>query len=386
MNANLSLFSFVRLRIDSLCQAVIRRLRKWAKPDNRALVLNAAMDLTRSKSELVLENMLLRQQLIVLKRQVKRPALTWRSRALFVLLASKLRTWKGTLVIVQPDTLLRWHRELFRRVWRRKSKAKRQSGRRPLIDDIVALVKQMAKENRSWGAERIRGELLKLGVRVSKSSIQKHIQEVREPRSPKQSWATFLRNHANEIWACDFLQTYDLFFRTLFVFVIIELGSRRLVHYGVTRNPTDAWVAQQLREATPFGEGPRYLLRDNDSKYGDTFARVASGTRIEMLRTPYGAPRANAVCERFLGSVRRECLDYFLIMNERHLYRVMKQYQEYFNHARPHQGIEQRIPCQAERPCGSPASGRVVSRPALGGLHHDYYWQSPRRESLPRSA
>jgi putative transposase len=248
MNANLSLCSFVRLRIDSLCQAVIRRLHQWAKPDNHALVLNAAMDLTR-KSELMLENMLLRQQLIVLKRQVKRPALTWRSRALFVLLASKLRTWKGTLVIVQPDALLRWHRKLFRRVWRRKSKPKRQSGRRPLTDDMVVLVKQMAKENRSWGAGRIRGELLKLGVRVSKSSIQKYIQEVREPRSPKQSWATFLRNHAKEIWACDFLQTYDLFFRTLFVFVIIELGSRRLVHYGVIRNPTDAWVAQQLREA-----------------------------------------------------------------------------------------------------------------------------------------
>jgi putative transposase len=134
-------------------------------------------------------------------------------------------------------------------------------------------------------------------LRVSKSTIQKYICEVREPGLPKQTWATFLRNHAKVIWACDFLQTYDLFFRTLFVFVIIELGSRRLVHFGVTRNPTDAWLAQQLREATPFAQGPRYLIRDNDRRYGKLFARVAAGTGIEVLRTPYEAPKANAIRE-----------------------------------------------------------------------------------------
>ena len=186
--------------------------------------------------------------------------------------------------------------------------------------------------------------------------IQKYINQVREPAdSSQQTWSTFLRNHATQIWACDFLQTYDLFFRSVFVFVIIELGSRRLVHFGVTRNPTDAWVAQQLREATPFGERPRYLIHDNDRKYGPSFARVAQG--IEVLRTPYRAPRANAVCERFLGSVRRECLDFFLILSERHLHQVMKEYQAYFNDARPHQGIEQRIPCQPEQQNG----------PSLGG-------------------
>ncbi len=130
---------------------------------------------------------------------------------------------------------------------------------------------------------------------------------VRKLRASKQTWATFLRNHAGEIWACDFLQTYDVFFRTVFVFVIIELGSRRMVHFGVTRNPTDEWTAQQLREATPFGEAPRFLIRDNDRKYGTSFERAASG--IDVLETPYRAPRANAVCERFLGSLRRECLD-----------------------------------------------------------------------------
>jgi putative transposase len=225
---NLSPFSFVRMSIGYLYQAAKRRLRQWTKPLSHALVLNAAMDLTRSKSELVLENAFLRQQLTVLKRQVKRPALTWRDRILFVLLASRLRTWKQALLIVQPDTLLRWHRDLFRWVWSRKSRPRRR-GRPPLADDTVSLIKQMAKENRTWGAERIRGELLKLGLRVSKSTIQKYLYEVRKLGPPKQSWATFLRNHAKEIWACDFLQTYDLVFRSLFVCVIIELGSRRLV-------------------------------------------------------------------------------------------------------------------------------------------------------------
>jgi hypothetical protein len=341
--------------------------------------------------------MLLRQQLIVLKRQVKRPALTCRDRALFVLLASRLPTWKAALVIVQPDTVLRWHRDLFRWVWRRKSKQRRRCGRPPLTDEIVALIKQMvchlpmAEENCTWGAERIRGELLKLGVRVSKSTIQKRMYKVRNPGLPKQTWATFLRNHVKEIWAFNFLQTYDLLFRTVFVFVIIELGSRRLVHYGVTRNPTESWLAQQLREATPFGDGPRYLIRDNDSKYGASFTRVAAGTGIEVLRTPYGAPKADvaelrAVCERFLGSMRRECLDYILILSERHLHRVMREYQGYFNHARPHQGIGQSIPCQPELRDGPALSGRVVSRPVLGGLHHDYRRQPARRESLLKAA
>jgi putative transposase len=165
-------FSFVRKSIVSLYQAAKRHLRQWTKPDNHALVLNAASDLTRSKPELVLENMLLRQQLIVLQRQAKRPALTWRDRTLFVLLASKLPTWKQALVIVQPDTVLRWHLDLFRWVWRRKSRPRRR-GRLRLTDDIVALIKRMARDNRTWGAERIRAELLKLGVQVSKSTIQK---------------------------------------------------------------------------------------------------------------------------------------------------------------------------------------------------------------------
>jgi putative transposase len=200
---NSSPLSFVRQSIEYVYQAAKQRLRRWTKPDNHDPVLNAAMDLTRTKSELLLENTLLRQQLIVLKRQAKRPALTWRDRTLFVLLASRLRTWKQALVIVQPETVLRWHRDLFRSVWRRKSRPRRR-GKPPLTGDIVSLIKRIAKENRSWGAERIRGELLKLGIQVSKSTVQKYIYKVRKLGTPKQTWATFLRNHAREIWACDF--------------------------------------------------------------------------------------------------------------------------------------------------------------------------------------
>jgi putative transposase len=278
------------------------------------------------------------------------------------------------LIIVQPDTVLRWHRELFNRFWERKSKPKQKQGRPPLKDNLIALIRRIAKENLTWGAERIRGELVKLGIRVSKSTIQKYINKERESRTSKRTWATFLRNHASQIWACDFLQTYDIFFRTVFVFVIIELGSRRVVHFGVTRNPTDQWTAQQLREATPFGEKPRFLIRDNDRKFGPSFERVAA--EIEVLKTPYRAPKANAICERFLGSLRRECLDHFLILSERHLHRLVKEYKEYFNHARPHQGIEQHIPCQPDRPESPPANGKIASRPVLSGLHHDYYWQA----------
>ena len=194
------------------------------------------LDLARPKSELVLENALLRQQLIVLQRPKKRPALTGRDRVLMVLLASKLRRWKETLIIVQPNTLLRWHRGLFRWVWKRKWKAKGRRGGEPLTAKDVALIRMLAKENRSWGAERIRGELLKLGKRVSKGTIQKYMAEVRKTGSSTMTWSTLLRNHASQIWACDLLQTYDALFRTVSVFVIIELGSRRVVRMGVTRN------------------------------------------------------------------------------------------------------------------------------------------------------
>jgi putative transposase len=343
----------------------------WTKPLSSSLPLGTLADLGRSKSELIAENAFLRQQLIMLKRQVKRPVYTKADRILLILLARVVRAWRQALVIVQPETLLRWHREAFRFYWKHKSKT--HSHKPKVAAETIALIKEMATKNRLWGAERIRGELLKLGIHVCKRTIQKYMRQVRTPQPRGQKWSTFLRNHAAQIWACDFLQVKDLFFRTLFAFVIIELKSRRVIHAGVTRSPSDPWVAQQLREATPYGQAPKYLIRDNDSKFGPCFARVAATSAIETLKIPYHAPRANAVCERFLRSVRQECLDHLFIFHEKQLQRVLNAYVAYFNRARPHQGIQQRIPESYGLPGSSPNKGtRVIAVPILAGLHHDY--------------
>ena len=211
-----------------------------------------------------------------------------------------------------------------------------------------------------------------------------YINQVRSPIPARQMRATFLRNHAEDIWAVDFLQTYDLFFRATFVSVAIHLGSRRLAYFGVTRNPNEAWVAQQLWEATPFSEGPRFLIRDNDNKFGDPFDGVAEGADIDVVTTPYQAPKANAICERFLGSVRREYLDFYLILNERHLRKIMKRYQACFNEARPHQGLNQRIPCPLTQPQLN--TGTIIAQPVPGGLHHDCRRQTASGPSFPRAA
>ena len=214
---------------------------------------------------------------------------------------------------------------------------------------------------------------MKLGIRACKRTIQKYLRNVRTHQPRGQKWATFLRNHAGQIWACDFLQVTDLFFRPLFAFFLIELKSRKVIHVGVTRSPSDAWVAQQLREATPYGQAPKYLIRDNDGKFSSCFARVAMTSRIEILQTPYHAPRANAICERFLRSVRQECLDHLLILQEKQLQRVLYAYVAYFNQARPHQGIQQQIPVSSgSSPSTSHQGTKVVAVPILAGLHYDY--------------
>ncbi len=366
------LTSLRRLK-DGCWHALSARLTHWTKPLLTSLPLATLTDLGRSKSELVAENALLRHQLTILQRQVKRPSITRTDRVLLILLARLVRAWKQALFIVQPETLLRWHRELFRLYWKRKSKA---SSHRPKVTaDTIALIREMAKDNRLWGAERIRGELLKLGIRVCKRTIQKYIRNVRTQQPRGQRWSTFLRTHAAQFWACDFLQVTDIFFRPLFAFFVIELKSRKVVHMGVTRSPSDAWVAQQLREATPYGQAPKYLIRDNDSKFGACFLRVATTSGIKLLKTPYQAPRANAVCERFLRSVRQECLAHLLILEEKQLQRVLKAYVAYFNQARPHQGMAQQIPEQRRSvPSAQDAGNKVIALPVMGGLHHDYHW------------
>ena len=369
----LSLGRRFRRRLTGIVTGVRRVFgaRLWARPVIGSHVAGTGGDLVRSRAQLLGENALLRQQLLVLRRSVARPAVTRADRVLLVLLAGHARAWRQALLLIQPETLLRWHRAGFRALWRRKSRP--GPGRPPLPAETVALIRRLAADNPLWGAERIRGELRKLGILVAKRTVQTYLPRQRTPRSPGQSWATFLRNHAGEIWACDFLPVTDLLFRTVYAFFVIELGSRRVVHVGVTRHPTDAWVAQQLREAMPFGQRPRYLIRDNDSKFGREFARVATASGIAVPPTAYRAPRQNATCERFLGSVRRECLDHVLVLGEAHLRRVLREYVAYFHGARPHQGLQQRIPDGTDESAVQRETGGTIRAiPVLGGLHHIY--------------
>jgi transposase InsO family protein len=187
--------------------------------------------------------------------------------------------------------------------------------------------------------ERIRGELMKLGIHIARATIQRYVRMARPHPAQGQNWSTFLKNHAQLVWACDFLPVIDLFFRQIYAFFIIELASRRVVHFGVTSHPTDGWVAQQLREATPYGLTPGFLIHDRDSKNGDDFKRVTKACSVEALKTPYRVSRTNAICERFLGSQRRECLDHLLVVGDRQLHQVIKEYVGSFNRVRPHQGI-----------------------------------------------
>jgi putative transposase len=350
----------------ALLNGLIKRL---LQPARGSVVLASVTDLSRSKANLITENALLRQQLAIFNRQTKHPHLTTADRLSLLFFARMVKTWQQVLLIVQPATLLRWHRQGFQLFWKLKSRA--GQGRQQLSDDTVELIRRMARENPLWGAERIRGELLKLGIRVAKRTIQHYMQPERSGRPAGQSWATCLKTHARDVWVCDFIPVIDLLFRHLYMFFIVELATRRVVHFGVTQQRSQFWVAQQLREATPNGEKPRFIVRDNDSKYGSAFGEMAKTTGIEVLRTPYRAPRANAIAERFVGSLRRECLDHLLIFSERQLYRVIAAYIAYFNNSRPHQGIAQRVPCGPPTPV-EPTSGKIIAFSVLNSLHNEY--------------
>jgi len=324
---------------------------------------------------LVAENARLRQQRSVLPRPGTSPAFTPRDRVALVLLARLGRGWRAALLIVQPDTLLRWLRWLRhgdRLVWRVRSAT--ALTRPPVSAATVALIKRMAEEHRLWGAEHLRGDLLTRGVRVGTRTVQRHRRGGRPTRPTRphgQTWATFLHNHAAAVWACDVLPRSDVGFRALVAFFSVDLGARRVVHIGVTRHPTDTWVAPQWREATPFGMSPRFVIRDNDATFGAQCARVAARSRIEVVRTPVRAPRANALYARFLGSVRRAGLDHLLILHERQLLHVLRAYGASVKAARPHQGIAQSIPAEGKTARMAPSRVPSVPIPVLGGLHHD---------------
>ena len=235
-----------------------------------------------------------------------------------LLATALLPAWRQAILLVQPETIFRWHRASYRWFWRYRCRSR---NRRHLDTGTIDLIRDMTKRNRLWGAERIRGELLKLGIRVAKRTIQKYTRGVRRKRGG-QTWATFLANHADSTWACDFIQTYDLLFRQVYASFIVHLGSRQVVYAAACRHPTEEWITQQLRNATMDGEAPEIFLRDRDDKYGPSFDRAAKGAWIRVSRTAVRAPNMNAVAERFVGSARREMLDHVIVIDDHHLDRL----------------------------------------------------------------
>jgi transposase InsO family protein len=335
------------------------------------LLLGALPVLLRSRRDLALENLLLRQQLGVALRTRPRPALRRRDRLFWCLARWVCADWRRYLVLVQPETVIRWHRRGWRLVWWWRSR--RPRGRPRIPAQVRDLIARMARDNPLWGTERILGELRKLGIAVSSGSIRRY--RGRGPmRPPSQTWRTFLANHATHIWAADLFTVPTVTFRTLYVLFFLTHDRREVAHVRVTAHPTAAWVWRQLIEATAWGRRPKYLLRDRDAVYGRAFATQAAALGIDTLLTPFRAPRANALAERVIRTLRQDCLDHVLVLNERHLEAVLAEYVAYYNTQRPHRSLGLVPPHPSAplvRAIGT-AAGRIVARPVLGGLHHVY--------------
>jgi putative transposase len=330
------------------------------------LLLRAITVACRGHHDVVLENLALRHQLRTLQRRVKRPHLRTRDRMFWVLLATAWRQWRSALVLVQPETVVRWHRTWLRRRWAQRSGHNR-AGRPPLDPAVARLLTDMAGANPLWGAPRIHGELQKLGIQISERTVSRLLAQLSRP--PSQPWRTFLANHLSALVSMDFFTVSTLTGRVLFVLVLISHDRRRIVHVNVTEHPTSAWTAQQLVEAFPEDSAPRYLLRDRDSIYDDQVRRrIASLGITEVVSSPL-SPWQNPYVERVIGSIRRECLDHVIILNQRHLRRMLRAYLAYYHRSRTHLGLRK------DAPDGRPActaSGEIIVSPEVGGLHHRY--------------
>jgi transposase InsO family protein len=275
--------------------------------------------------------------------------------------------WKRALVIVQPETVVRWHRQGFKYYWRWKSRRDR-SGRPTLHPEIRALVRRMSLANPLWGAPRIHGELLKLGIEISQTTVAKYMS--RHQRPPSQSWRVFLENYLSDLVSIDFFTVPSATFQILFVFVVLAHDRRRLLHCNVTQHPTAEWTARQIVEAFPWDTAPRYLLRDRDAVYGTHFRRRVAGFQVTEVLIAPRSPWQNPYVERLIGSVRRECLDHVIVLGEAHLRRVLRAYFAYYQGSRTHLSLDKDAP--NHRDIQPPAMGEVVELPEVGGLHHRY--------------
>lgn len=323
---------------------------------------------------LTAENMALRQQINVLMRNRQRPVLKGRDRLFWVVLSYIWPKWRDALVLVQPDTVVRWHKKSFKRYWRWKSQRGKRG--RPEIDiNVKQLIRNMANANPLWAAPRIHGELLSLGLEISERTVSRILHKHKPKQPSSQTWRTFIKNHMPDMASIDFMVVPTIRFRMLYVFVVLSHVQRRVLHFNVTANPTAEWTAQQIVEAFPWDTAPKYLLRDRDSIYGEKFKERVHGMNIKNVMTAYHCPWQNPYVERLHGSIRRECTDHVIIHNERHLRRILREYFEYYHEDRTHLGLGKETPMGRPTTSRASPSERLVALPRAGGLQHRYEWR-----------
>ena len=330
-----------------------------------SLALHVVVSPFKTKARLEAEIVMLRHQLNVLRRRVpSKPKFAMADRLLFVWLYRLFPSVLNAIAIVRPETIIRWHRTGFRLYWRWKSRAR---GGRPKIPmEIRRLIREMSLANRLWGAPRIHGELLKLGIEVAQSTVAKYM--AKNGRGRSQTWKAFLHNHAAGIAAMDFLVVPTIGFKLLFVLVILRHQRRRLISLTVTINPTAEWIAHQITDAFPWNEAPAHLIRDRDASYGNAVTTRLASMGIRDHPTAVRSPWQNGHAERLIGSIRRECLDHIVVFGEAHLRRVLATYTSYYNELRTHLSLSKDSP--GYRPVQR--YGQLAARPILGGLHHHY--------------
>lgn len=322
-------------------------------------------------SHLALQNLALRQQLAVMKRANKRPKIKTTDRLFWVLLSLIWGSWRKHLIIVKPETVVQWHRKGFKHFWKLKSK---RSGRPHTDHEIRELVRRMATANPRWGAPRIHGELLRLGLEVSERTVSNIMP--RRPPNAKQSqvWRTFLKNHTGKC-SIDFFTVPTANFKVLFVLVILSHNQRKIVQFNVTTNPTAQWTIQQVIEAFPGDSAPKYLLRDRDSIYGAFFRNRVKNMGINEVISAPKSPWQNPFVERVIGSIRRECTNHVIVLNRAHLKRILTEYFAYYHADRTHLGLEKNTPNNRSIEPKPARKYRIVAITRVGGLHHRYMWK-----------
>jgi putative transposase len=321
---------------------------------------------------LLLENLALRHQLAALQRRHPRPRLRPADRLFWVLLRRLWSGWRDALVLVEPDTVVRWHRAGFRCYWAWISRRRKRVGRKCVSKELRDLIFRMVAENPTWGSPRIHGELKILGFEISERTVLRWMRKVPRSPVPAKRWASFLDNHREIIAAMDFFTVPTLTFGMIYCFFVISHDRRRILHCNVTMHPTSAWVSQQLREAFPFENVPKYLIFDRASNFGDEVITTIKSFGVEPKRTSFRSPWQNGVAERFVGSCRRDLLDHVIPFNERHLKRLMIEYIRYYHQDRTHLGLDKQTPAGRVKNLNCGGHGKVLSMPRLGGLHHRY--------------